>query len=129
MVGGDQIPLDVSVERRLAIWIFLRRIEYLQGASLAQEIANQYAARAIDERIERQTILPLVFYDLYRSPRARGAQVAIVEPERLDRIAKLRSCLSEQHLQEVVNRVFVCVRRRVLAFRFLFHDLDLVSAG
>ena len=96
MVGCDQIPLDVGVQGRLFVWIFLRLFENKFDAGLAQEVPDQHAALAIDERIDRQRILAFEFYRADGPRQTSWTKVAVVEPERFDGIAELRFRLREQ---------------------------------
>ncbi len=61
VIRRDQILLDVRMERRLLVWMFPRFFENETGAGLAQTIPDQYAARTIEEGIDRQCIFPFEF--------------------------------------------------------------------
>jgi hypothetical protein len=81
LISGNQIPLDFGVDWRLAVWIFLRFLEYLFGASFAQAIANQDTVLTLEESIQRQRLLAFVFHHADRPLRTGRTQVSIVEPE------------------------------------------------
>ena len=63
VVARDQIPLDLGVQGRLSEeWVFLYLAVNVRGARSAQEIADQHAALAVHEPIDRDRLLAFEFH-------------------------------------------------------------------
>ena len=115
------------MQRGLAVWIFLGFLEDMVCAGLAQEVADQDTAFAIDERIDRHRILAFVFYRPDGILATARAQVAVVEPGRFDGAAELRLGLPEHGVHDCVEGGFAFVL--VAAGWFWFHGGGIFMKG
>ena len=61
VISCGQISLNVGMFCRPTVWMFLGLFEYIFCTGLAQEISDQHAAFAIDERVDCQGILAFEF--------------------------------------------------------------------
>lgn len=62
MISISQIRFDLRVQQRFLIWMFLRLFMDEQCADLAQKIANQNAALAVHESVDRKRLFAFEIY-------------------------------------------------------------------
>ena len=90
--------------------MFLRLFENKFGASLAEKVSDQHAAGAIDKSIDGHGILTLYFDCANRARQAGGTKFTVIEPERFDCIAELRTSLREHQFENLIRLCFDIVR-------------------
>jgi len=108
MVSVDQVQFNGGMARRFLSGVPFRVLKYLLCTAAAKEIADQYAALAVDENIERQCIPTLDLQKINFSSASRTG-VAFIKPKRFDRVPELLVGL-KKHLGQHVLCVFTGIQ-------------------